>query len=88
MRQAAGSSLQQCTAYDPLLKDVEVRTLAGNMVTVTILNVFSLLAGIYKAGGAFANLLRPCIAMARGPLRAIFYTDEVTPGNVLAINPS
>ena len=26
--------------------------------------------------------------MARGPLRAIFYTDEVTPGNVLAINPS
>ena len=88
MRQAAESSLQQCAAYGPLLKDVEVRTLAGNMVTMTIVNVFSLLAGIYKAGGAFANLLRSCIAMARGPLRAIFYTDEVTPGNIWAINPS
>ena len=56
MRQAAESSLQQCTAYGPLLKDVEVRTLAGNMVTMTIVNVFSLLAGYTK----LVELLQTC----------------------------
>ena len=88
MREAADTVLDGCNAYGPLFKTVEVRCLDGAMAKMTIINVFSWLAGIYKAGGAFARLLRSTMETSSKPLQAIFYTDEVTPGNVLNVNPS
>jgi len=79
--------IPKSTCYGPLLKTVHVTTLEGKEVPVTIVNVFSLLLGIVSAGGAFADLMLSSLA-TDGCLKTAFYTDKVTPGNVLATSPS
>ena len=83
VQEANRKVLEQCTGYGPLFKTVQLRTLGGEETPMTMVNVFSLLAGIYKSGGAFADLMKSTMARD-GSLQLALYADEVTPGNVLS----
>ncbi|CAE6944933.1 unnamed protein product [Symbiodinium sp. CCMP2592] len=89
MREATRSYLGKKEAYGPLLEKQEAKTVSGGTVAFWLVNVFSLLDGICRAGGAFYDLLRSCAEKAGGrPLRFAIYSDEVIPGNVLAARTS
>ena len=61
----------------------------GAIVTFLLVNVFSLLDGICRSGGAFYKLLQACASKTAGrPLRFALYSDEVIPGNVLSARTS
>ncbi|CAE7031077.1 unnamed protein product [Symbiodinium sp. CCMP2592] len=89
MREATRSYLGKTEAYGPLLEKQEAKTVSGGTVAFWLVNVFSLLDGICRAGGAFYDLLRSCAEKAGGrALRFAIYSDEVIPGNVLAARTS
>ncbi|CAE7234170.1 RE1 [Symbiodinium sp. CCMP2592] len=89
MREATRSYLGKKEAYGPLLEKQEAKTVSGGTVAFWLVNVFSLLDGICRAGGAFYDLLRSCAEKAGGrALRFAIYSDEVIPGNVLAARTS
>ena len=89
MREATRSYLSKKEAYGPLFEQHEAKTSAGGIVTFLLVNVFSLLDGICRSGGAFYKLLQACASKAAGrPLRFALYSDEVIPGNVLSARTS
>ncbi len=87
MKEASRSILGNMQAYGPLLLHEPVDTIDGQPATIWMANTLSLLAGLYKQGGQWANMLqrfhnaKPSHLQA--PWQLLLYSDEVCPGNQL-----
>ena len=88
MREGTRAGLSQWSGYGPLLLEHELVCKGGSRKCVTLVNLLSWLHGAYKAGGGWHGLLKQTMATHHGPLSLVFYSDEVTPGNVLANVPT
>ena len=60
MREATRSFLSRYNTYGPLFVEHEAKTTEGGLATFMLLNVFSLLEGVCRQGGAFYTLLKRC----------------------------
>ena len=89
MRDAAKEDLAQWNAYGNLLQTVEAVGHKGELVPVTVVNLWSLLHASFKMGGFFFNIMKETMKRVgpSSPSRLyslIIYCDECYPGNPLA----
>lgn len=88
MRQANQAFLEKANTYGPLFQSTTLPTLSGGEQVVQFVNFWSWVHSAYKGGGKFYHLLKQCIDSSIQPLHLLVYSDEVTPGNVLAHVPT
>ena len=88
VREATEHHLEQFQTYGSLIKTVELVACDGSMLSIPIINLFSLIGGAYGQGGGFTALieetLRTCPNSVDEPWSILLYTDEIVPGNPLS----
>jgi len=89
MRDAAKDDLAQWNAYGDLLQTVKAVGHKGELLPVTVVNLWSLLHASFKMGGFFFNLMKETMkrvgpSSPSRPYSLIIYCDECYPGNPLA----
>lgn len=88
MTEACQAAVNKCNGYGPLLLQHHLTTLTGQKKQVELVNFLSWVHAAYKAGGGFHALLKAALLKEPGPLSLLLYADEITPGNVLANQPT
>lgn len=90
IRAASGFSLDSMNLYDALWQTFDAYTPQGKALSLSHINVLSLLAGIFFAGGCihdFIQQLRGKFPSSKeAPWRCVLYSDEVHPGRQLSSN--
>ena len=87
-REASNKLLGAMDWHGPLWQTSEAFTNTGKTISVIHINIQSLLAGLFNAGGCFQAFLEKVHShtpsSAGQPWRAVFYSDEVHPGHQLS----
>ena len=90
IREASGLSLDSMTLYGALWQTFDAHTPEGKTLTLSHINVLSLLAGIFFAGGCFHDFMQQLHgkfpSSKEAPWRCVLYSDEVHPGHQLSSN--
>jgi hypothetical protein len=85
---ARDATIKQDTPYGQLQTELELDTKTGTKVKFRILNLFALLFVAFNSCGGFhtymAERLQAHPSSVDNPWSLVLYTDEITPGNVLA----
>ncbi|CAE7261427.1 unnamed protein product [Symbiodinium sp. CCMP2592] len=88
VKEATEHTVLEHKAYGPMIDSIKVATDEGE-VEVIMANFFSLLQALFETSSEFQDLLRSSLVASGGqPLNLVFYSDEVTPGNVLSADTS
>jgi hypothetical protein len=86
--EATTATLSDITPYGSLLANARVVGKDSTEMTMLTINPLALLYKAFRQGGSFTDLLTKCLqenpSSPENPYRLIMYSDEVTPGNVLA----
>ena len=86
MLQATALELEEITPYGPLIHDVELHGIDGDVSTVLYINPFALLYKSAMCVGfatVLSNRLEAIPPSPEAPWQIVLYTDEVVPGNQL-----
>lgn len=87
-REASNKLLGAMDWHGPSWQTSEAFTNTGKTISVIHINIQSLLAGLFNAGGCFQAFLEKVHShtpsSAGQPWRAVFYSDEVHPGHQLS----
>ena len=90
MDRAVSDQLRMATPYGSLLTELNLVSAKNQNMTIPAINPLGLLVVAYEQGGNFTNLFdkayRASPPTMDEPWRLIIYGDEVTPGNVIAVN--
>lgn len=92
LKEARDYITSQETVYGPLLVDVPVQMSNGSQKGIQIVNFLALLQLLYEQEGSFFNLVEQTAVQyppsSQLPWKLLYYTDEITCGNPLALKPS
>ena len=90
MARATSAQLRMDTPYGNMLTQLEVVSTDNKNMTIPAINPLGLLVVAYEQGGNFTELFdkayRASPSTVENPWRLIVYGDEVTPGNVIAVD--
>ena len=88
MAEGCQEVIQNMSAYGPLIAHHKVMAKTGVEKTISLVNLLSWIHGAFKAGGGFYALLKQTMNKCDSALSLCLYADEITPGNVLANQPT
>ena len=88
MAEGCQEVIQNMSAYGPLIAHHKVMAKTGVEKTISLVNLLSWIHGAFKAGGGFYALLKQTMNKCDSALSICMYADEITPGNVLANQPT
>ena len=89
LQRARDKDVQVDTPYGKLHQTIDLDTVAGDVVHAEIQHPLAMLHRVCATSTGFSSLLQKSLGSKpntpASPLRLVFYTDEVLPGNPLAV---
>ncbi|CAE7232739.1 unnamed protein product [Symbiodinium sp. CCMP2592] len=84
IKECTAKQVQQHAAYGPMILSVSTPGAGGSQIELVMTNLFSMLQAFMMECKPWRDMLLSCMA-AHGTLTFMLYSDEINPGNPLAI---